>query len=62
MNNIADQSVGFGRIAVMIPVKDMNRAYNFYNGALGFEKVFENGNPVWKSYSKCNMPVVRVSD
>jgi len=46
MNNIADQSVGFGRIAVMIPVKDMNRAYSFYNGMLGFEKIFENGNPV----------------
>lgn len=46
MNNVANQNVGFGRIAVMIPVKDMDRACNFYMNVLGFEKVFENGNPV----------------
>ncbi|MBO1039350.1 glyoxalase superfamily protein [Brucella pituitosa] len=46
MNDIADQSVGFGRIAAMIPVKDMDVACQFYCGALGFKKVFENGNPV----------------
>ncbi|ASV85921.1 glyoxalase/Bleomycin resistance /Dioxygenase superfamily protein [Ochrobactrum quorumnocens] len=46
MNDIANQSVGFGRIAVMIPVKEMDAACQFYCGALGFKKVFENGNPV----------------
>lgn len=46
MNDIADRSVGFGRIAVMIPVKEMDVACQFYCGALGFKKVFENGNPV----------------
>ncbi|MEJ5079898.1 MULTISPECIES: glyoxalase superfamily protein [unclassified Ochrobactrum] len=46
MNNVANQNVGFGRIAVMIPVKDMDRACSFYMNVLGFEKVFENGNPV----------------
>ncbi len=39
-------SVRFGRIAAMLPVSDMTRAYNFYTDALGFEKTFENGNPV----------------
>ncbi len=29
MNDIANQNVGFGRIAAMIPVKDMARAYHF---------------------------------
>ncbi len=38
MNDIADQSVGFGRIAAMIPVKDMDVACQFYCGALGFKK------------------------
>ena len=46
MNNVANQNVGFGRIAVIIPVKDMDRACSFYMNVLGFEKVFENGNPV----------------
>ena len=46
MINVANQNIGFGRIAVMIPVKDMDRACNFYTDVLGFEKVFENGIPV----------------
>ncbi|WP_273724973.1 glyoxalase superfamily protein [Brucella gallinifaecis] len=46
MNKIANQNVGFGRIAPIIPVTDMTRAYHFYGKILGFEKVFENGNPV----------------
>jgi catechol 2,3-dioxygenase-like lactoylglutathione lyase family enzyme len=36
----------FGRIAVMLPVRDMARAHDFYVGALGFAKTFENGTPV----------------
>ena len=39
-------SFRFGRIAAMLPVADMARACDFYVGALGFRKTFENGNPV----------------
>ena len=39
-------SFRFGRIAAMLPVADMARACDFYIGALGFRKTFENGNPV----------------
>lgn len=46
MNEIADHGVRFGRIAATLPVRDMDRALNFYIGILGFEKIFENGNPV----------------
>jgi catechol 2,3-dioxygenase-like lactoylglutathione lyase family enzyme len=35
-----------GRIAAMLPVTDMARACDFYVGALGFRKTFENGDPV----------------
>lgn len=46
MNDFADHGVRFGRIAAMLPVKDMDRAYDFYTNVLGFQKTFENGNPV----------------
>lgn len=46
MNDVADHGVRFGRIAAMLPVKDMKKAEAFYTGVLGFKKVFENGNPV----------------
>ncbi len=46
MNDIADHGVRFGRIAAMLPVKDMARAEAFYTNVLGFRKVFENGDPV----------------
>jgi catechol 2,3-dioxygenase-like lactoylglutathione lyase family enzyme len=46
MNEIADHGVRFGRIAAMLPVKDMGKAYDFYVNVLGFQKTFENGNPV----------------
>lgn len=36
----------FGRIAAMLPVKDIARACDFYTKILGFTKVFENGDPV----------------
>jgi catechol 2,3-dioxygenase-like lactoylglutathione lyase family enzyme len=39
-------SFRFGRIAAMLPVADMARACDFYVGALGFRKTFENGHPV----------------
>ncbi|EJM99581.1 VOC family protein [Phyllobacterium sp. YR531] len=38
--------IHFGRIAAMLPVKDMVRAHDFYTRAFGFTKTFENGNPV----------------
>jgi catechol 2,3-dioxygenase-like lactoylglutathione lyase family enzyme len=46
MNDIADHGVRFGRIAAMLPVKDIKWAHDFYTEALGFRKTFENGNPV----------------
>lgn len=38
--------IRFGRIAAMLPVADMARAHEFYAGALGFTKTFQNGTPV----------------
>ena len=38
--------VRFGRMAPTISVSDISRSVNFYTEVLGFEKVFENGDPV----------------
>ncbi len=46
MNTIADHGIRFGRIAAMLPVKDINKAHDFYTKVLDFQKTFENGNPV----------------
>lgn len=46
MSGNADHGIRFGRIAAMIPVKDIERAFDFYSKVLGFTKVFENGTPV----------------
>jgi catechol 2,3-dioxygenase-like lactoylglutathione lyase family enzyme len=46
MSNSADHGIRFGRIAAMLPVKDIQRACEFYTKILGFTKVFENGTPV----------------
>ena len=40
------QNIRFGRAAPGIAVSDILAAYAFYSGALGFQKVFENGDPV----------------
>lgn len=40
------QPVKMGRIAAVVPVLNIPSAERFYLDALGFEKVFENGNPV----------------
>jgi len=40
------ESLTFGRIAATLPVKDIGRAHDFYCGLLGFNKLFENGDPV----------------
>ena len=54
MNVIADHGVRFGRIAAMLPVKDMAKAHDFYTRVFGFSKVFENGNPVGFMILKCD--------
>jgi catechol 2,3-dioxygenase-like lactoylglutathione lyase family enzyme len=46
MTDSPSLEIGFGRVAAMIPVRDMERARAFYAGVLGFEKTFENGQPV----------------
>jgi catechol 2,3-dioxygenase-like lactoylglutathione lyase family enzyme len=46
MSDVTDHGIRFGRIAAMLPVKDIERACEFYSKVLGFTKVFENGNPV----------------
>ncbi len=39
-------SLRLGRIAAMLPVSDIKRSYQVYKEVFGFEKVFENGDPV----------------
>ncbi|AXB80734.1 glyoxalase superfamily protein [Novosphingobium sp. P6W] len=46
MAKIPATPIRFGRAAPMICVRDIQVAYDFYAGVLGFSKVFENGNPV----------------
>ena len=46
MNAIADHGIGFGRIAAMLPVKDIQKAHDFYVNVLAFTMTFENGSPV----------------
>jgi catechol 2,3-dioxygenase-like lactoylglutathione lyase family enzyme len=46
MSDGTGHGIRFGRIAAMLPVKDIERACDFYTKVLGFTKVFENGTPV----------------
>jgi catechol 2,3-dioxygenase-like lactoylglutathione lyase family enzyme len=46
MSDSTDHAIRFGRIAAMLPVKNIERAGEFCTKVLGFTKVFENGNPV----------------
>ncbi len=46
MSDGTGHGIRFGRIAAMLPVKDIERACDFYTKILGFTKVFENGTPV----------------
>lgn len=39
-------SVKFGRIAAVLPVKNINISKEFYINGLNFKNVFENGDPV----------------
>ena len=43
---VMQQHVRFGRIATVLPVKDIQLAKAFYVDGLNFEVVFENGDPV----------------
>jgi catechol 2,3-dioxygenase-like lactoylglutathione lyase family enzyme len=38
--------ITFGRVAPGLAVRDIQAAYAFYSGVLGFSKTFENGSPV----------------
>lgn len=42
----APHSVRFGRMAPTVSVIDLPQALQFYCGVLGFQQVFENGDPV----------------
>jgi catechol 2,3-dioxygenase-like lactoylglutathione lyase family enzyme len=44
--NQPDHGVRFGRIAAMLPVRDIDKARRFYTEILGFTVTFQNGNPV----------------
>ena len=46
MSDELGHAIRFGRIAAMLPVKNIERACEFYTKVLGFTKVFENGTPV----------------
>lgn len=46
MSEIPHHGILFGRIAAMLPVRDIMMAHNFYTGILGFQKTFQNGDPV----------------
>ncbi|AMJ62345.1 glyoxalase superfamily protein [Bosea sp. PAMC 26642] len=46
MTNENDHGIRFGRIAAMLPVRDIGKAEAFYTRVLGFRKTFENGDPV----------------
>lgn len=39
-------TITFGRVAPCLAVRDIQVAFTFYSAILGFQKVFENGNPV----------------
>src|SRR5262249_28486863 len=42
----ATEGIRFGRVAAMLPVKDILKAHDFYTKVFGFTKTFENGDPV----------------
>lgn len=46
MSDNADHGIRFGRIAAMLPVRDMDKAHAFYTGVMGFRRTFQNGDPV----------------
>ena len=45
MTSSTHPGLRLGRIAAMIPVRDIHAAHALYAATFGFEKVFENGDP-----------------
>lgn len=45
MTSSTHPGLRLGRIAAMIPVRDIHAAHALYAETFGFEKVFENGDP-----------------
>ena len=41
-----DPRVTFGRLAPCLPVADLGRALAFYEGVLGMQRTFTNGDPI----------------
>jgi len=48
MNDIGDHGIRFGRIAAMIPVKDMAKAHDFYTKVMGMELLRKTDRPEQK--------------
>ncbi|AVW90375.1 VOC family protein [Celeribacter baekdonensis] len=46
MTSSKSNALVLGRIAATLPVQDVEKAYKSYNSVFGFEKTFENGDPV----------------
>ena len=46
MTSSNDKTFKLGRIAVMLPVRDIQKSHLAFNSVFGFEKTFENGDPV----------------
>ncbi|MBF9034691.1 VOC family protein [Rhodobacterales bacterium HKCCE2091] len=46
MSNSPAPAPTLGRVAAMLPVRDIHAALDAYRAVFGFEKVFENGDPV----------------
>ncbi len=46
METLDRKCLRLGRVAAMLPVSDIEKAYIAFNTVFGFEKTFENGNPV----------------
>ena len=46
MTKTNPSAIRYGRIAATLPVSDIQEAYRLYRTIFGFEKVFENGDPV----------------
>ncbi len=45
-STVSPGTVVFGRIAATVPVRDIQRALDFYVGVLGMSVTFTNGDPV----------------
>lgn len=46
MSDSASRNIQFGRCAPTLPVNNIDKAHEFYARVLGFERTFQNGDPV----------------